>query len=168
MNLFELIGFVVGIILAIVLASIGFSHWGWLGIIAGVPIGFIIGWCGGAALVAIFFGVGIFFERTQLRFRLRKIFGHFWTAEFNNNWSEFKQNVEVGETMTGIVKAKFYYGLYIDIGSTFPAHLKTVSMPDLSDIGTIEIGDKIEAKVHEFDDAEHTLVLTQLEMQNEQ
>jgi len=163
MNIFVLIGFVAGVTLAILLAFIGSSHWGWLGIIGGVPIGFIGGLFGGVALVAAFFGVGIFFERTQLRFRLRKLFGHYWTAEFNNRWSKFKQDIEVGETVSGTVKAKFYYGVYLEIGSTFPAHLATVSMPELSDIDTIGIGDEIEAKVREFDDAGHILVLTQVE-----
>jgi len=129
MNIFMLIGFVAAVTLAVHLAFIGYSYWGWLGIIGGVPIGFISGRYVGVALVLAFFGVAIFFERTQLRFRLRKIFGHYWTAEFNNRWSKFKEDIEVGATVSGTVKAKFYYGVYIEIGSTFPAHLKTVSMP---------------------------------------
>ena len=141
MNLMELAGAIGGITGAIKSASVGFSLYGWVGLILGIPIGFIGGVIISVSLVFLVFFILIQKEKVHQRLKLKGTFGKYWSSNKKEKWIELSSNIVCNEQVEGRVICKFYYGVYIDTNHGFPALLNTYQMID--DIDKINIGDTL-------------------------
>jgi ribosomal protein S1 len=72
-----------------------------------------------------------------------------------------KGGVEIGESVTGKVVAKRYYGVFLDIGRGFPALLAKSNYDEATRSRQPAKGERIEARVKEIDDLNRFFVLTQ-------
>ena len=94
---------------------------------------------------------------------MRSRFGAFWRAEDAGKWADAKARSADGETVTGVVVAKYYYGVFLDIGRGFPALLTKVYWDDATRTSDPGVGTELEAHVMRIDDKDRYIVLAQVE-----
>ena len=151
MTLIELMTFVGAIAGAILGSRLGHSHFGTMGMVLGGIIGLIVGAIVACSGIELIEKLGIELERRRQRRDLTKIFGKFWLPEKSCKWNEEKRNVEIGEQVVGKVVAKYYYGVFIDIGRGFPALLTKLYWNEAMQTVDPDIGAQVKASVREVD-----------------
>ena len=146
---------------AIIFSNIGHSHFGWPGTILGGLGGLIAGGIAGFGFIELDSRISITMERHSQRWLLKKHFWRFWAASETESWDYVKSGVEIGESVTGKVVAKRYYGVFLDIGRGFPALLTKLNSDEETRLREPEMGERIEARVKEIDDQNRMFILTQ-------
>jgi len=163
MTLFERSGCAAGIIGALAGGFVGYSLFGGLGAMVGVPIGAIGGWVAGIGVVGGFFFVAITKERIEQHRKLRTIFGRYWSRDRSKDWESLVKGLESGLVLEGNVVCQFYYGVFVDTGHGFPALLRIGDCRGGIHAPQAAIGASISARVCGYLDGEQLIELTQRE-----
>jgi hypothetical protein len=163
MGIYDLMGCLIGTIAAWAGAVAGAALFGLLGGIGFGVVGFFLGFMGGNLLVAACSQIGIVAERREVRRDLVPHFGTYWTKETTDEWQQVRGELEPGDTVAGAVVAKYYYGVYLDVGLPFPARLTKLYWDDAMADSDPGIGARVTARVHMFDDRDHEIELAQVE-----
>ncbi len=161
MTLAELMGFLGAIAGAIIFSIIGHAYFGWAGTILGGVGGLIAGGIAGFGFIELDSRISVAMERRSQRWLLKKHFWRYWADTEAETWDYVKGGVEIGESVTGKVVARRYYGVFLDIGRGFPALLTKLNSDEATRSREPATGEKIEAQVKEIDDQKRFFVLTQ-------
>ncbi len=164
MNAFELSGCSFAVVGAAVGGVYGFTNHGWIGGIVGAPSMSVAGYILGVGIVSTSFWIGIRRERSQQRRDLRDRFGAYWSDNRSSDWNELKKELKCGDERSGEIVAKFYYGVFFDIGCGFPARLSKHHWGDAALSSEPTIGDRIEARVYSFETPEKVIEFTQRDL----
>ena len=151
MSIMEIVSGVGGIIGAIGISIAGFDSYGWIGLILGIPIGFIGGSIFALLLIFLLYFMLIVKEKLQQRWKLKGTFGKYWSRSRTEQWKQLSSNLICNEKVEGKVICKFYYGVFINTEHGFPALLKCYQMTD--DIEEINIGDTLYVFIKGLDDS---------------
>jgi len=162
MTLSELMGMIGALIGAIVLSYLGHSFLGWVGAILGVVAGLVVGCIAGYGFIELLDRAGISLWGCTERHGLRKHFGRFWTPREAECWNYIKDQISIGDKVTGKVVAKYRYGVFLDIGRGFPALLTKLYSDEATRSSEPGLGEQVNAQLREFDDKNRYLELTQL------
>ena len=148
-----------GIIGAIGISIVGFDLYGWIGLILGIPIGYIGGFIFALLLIFLLYFMGIVKEKLHQHWKLKGTFGKYWSRTKKEQWSQLSSNINCHEKVKGEVICKFYYGVFINTDHGFPALLKCYQMTD--DIEKINIGDTLYVFIKGLDDSEKFIDVSQ-------
>ncbi len=157
-TLFELLGFLGALAGLIGGATFGASEYGLLGGVVGAAVGVFAGCFSGVLIVAIPFGIGILWEREVQRFWLRRRFGRYFSRRAKPRWEALKESLQIGQSLSGLVVAEFYYGAILDVELKFPALLGKLWMKDEE---TVKKGERVEAYVSGFSDFGRVIEVSQ-------
>ena len=163
MNIFELAGCAGGAVGAFVGGMVGNSLFGTLGAIGGVPVGAIAGIVVGVGGVGLCCFVGIAKERIEQHRALRPTFGKYWAREREAEWQSLTKSLTLGQELSGKVVSQFYYGVFIDTGHDFPAHLAIGYSEGGINAPQAAVGASVSAKFLRCDDATRFIELAQTE-----
>lgn len=157
MTLIELVGCLgsfAGLVLGAIFGTAAYGIWGGvLGAIIGPFAGLFIG----ILILAIPAGIGVLLERHSQRTRLRSRFGRYYLRK-RSDFESLKQQLEIGQSLSGEVVAEFYYGVFIDVGLAFPAFLGKLQMADED---AVQMGANVEAHLVRFSNFERQIQLSQ-------
>lgn len=146
---------------AIVGQRVGVEQFGWLGGAIGLLLGMVAGSLAGGLSFELYAKASIAYERSVERWFLRRHFGRYWKTHRTEQWDEVDNNFATDDWVTGTVVAKFRYGIFLDIGCTFPALLPRNSWGG----GTIKadpgIGAQVRAMFERTNEYSRYLRLTQ-------
>ena len=82
-------------------------------------------------------------------------------------WTEVREGIEVGDEVVGKVVAKYYYGVFVDIGCGFPALLTRLYWNEAMQTANPDVGAEVKARVREVDDSNRYFNLTTKPLANE-
>ena len=99
---------------------------------------------------------------------LEERFGDYLSADRAEAWATVKSRLVIGETVEGVVVARFPFGVFIDLGVGFPALLEVIQFEraqqrpyrQLDDYPAV--GTTVSARVVAFNDRNRQVGLTQL------
>ncbi len=163
MGIYDLVGCLTGIIATWACAIAGAAAFGWLGGVGGGIVGFFLGFMVGNMLVDTHFWIAIAAQRRRTRRDLAPHFGRYWTEETADEWQRVKKRLEPGDALEGTVVAKYYYGVYLDVGLPFPSLLGRLDWDDATTDSDPGIGAEVMARVDTFNDTDHEIELAQRE-----
>ena len=161
MTLSELMGFLGAIAGAIILSYYGHSLFGWIGAILGGVAGLFAGCIAGYNLNELLTLATVAAEKRDQRRGLRKHFGFYWRPSEEECWMNVKEEMSIGDKVTGKVVAKYYYGVFLDIGRGFPALLTKLYSDEATRSSEPGVGMRVDAQLRGFDDKNRYFLLTQ-------
>jgi hypothetical protein len=141
--------------------SFGYQGFGWIGAIAGVPIGAIAGVsvrvAGGELLSRCIDGVGLFLTRRPLH----RYFGRYWSRERAEDWALIVGLLKPGDELDGTVVHYFTDVLIVDVGHGFPALISAIGQyrKGLGLRNWPKIGATIRAQIVAFDHTDRYILI---------
>jgi ribosomal protein S1 len=98
---------------------------------------------------------------------LDRVFGDYLAPARKEDWERAKAALRPGDRISGVVVARYVFGVFIDIGVGFPALLEVIQFDpppgrrplDIEDYPAI--GNSVTARVVAFNDRNRQIALTQ-------
>ena len=159
MNTFELSGCCFAFAGATLGSLAGLRYGGPLGALGGAAVGLVGGFIAGWTFVEASFAFGILADRRKRRAALRPHFGRYYVSDKSAEWGKLTASIRIGDSVTGLVVAKFYWGVALDIGG-FPGLLAKLRFAEPFSENP-EQGTQVTARIDEIDDRNHEFGLTQ-------
>lgn len=103
----------------------------------------------------------------EVQHELAQIFPGYLTAESSEAWERLKVELLPGSQVSGRVVARYIFGLFVDVGVSFPALLPVTHFHPSPKTRPVtieeypEIGSTIEGRVVSFNDRTRQIGLTQ-------
>ena len=154
---FSLVGCVAG-------ALYGYRQGSFLGAALRIVVGFFCGMFLGGGLVRGMEYIGIQSERRDNRRSLRNLFGAYWRQDKREKWLRAVRDTPPSSLVVGRVVCVKYYGVFLDIGLSFPALLTKLQMAEdvvRQPSKCPGIGDVVSAWIEEYDHRDSMIILTQ-------